>query len=57
MTGKWRKARRSSAQGNNCVEARLNGETPEVRDSKMGDRSPILEMSRHDFAALLRSVG
>ncbi|GAA4911156.1 uncharacterized protein DUF397 [Stackebrandtia albiflava] len=55
--GKWRKSSRSPSTGGNCVEARMHAGTPEIRDSKMGDRSPILEMSRTDFVALLRSVG
>jgi len=54
--GKWRKSRRSTAQGNNCVEARLNKSGPEIRDSKMGDESPILRMSRDDLAALRDAV-
>jgi len=50
----WRKSSRSGGQGN-CVEARLNG-TPEIRDSKMGDASPVLELSRDAFVALLNNV-
>jgi len=53
--GKWRKSSRSNPNGGNCVEARLNG-TPEIRDSKMGDVSPVLELSRNDFVALLNNV-
>jgi len=56
MTGKWRKSSRSSTAQGNCVEARLNVDTPEVRDSKMGDDSPILRVSRGDFVALLDSL-
>ncbi|MFD0558702.1 uncharacterized protein DUF397 [Stackebrandtia endophytica] len=54
MKSPWRKSSRSGGQGN-CVEARLN-HTPEVRDSKMGDDSPILRLSPNDFTALLNSV-
>jgi len=50
----WRKSSRSGS-GGNCVEARLNG-TPEIRDSKMGEASPVLELSRNDFVALLNNV-
>jgi hypothetical protein len=55
--GKWRKSSRSGNSGGNCVEARLNEAGPEVRDSKLGEDSPILALSRTDFTALLRSVG
>ena len=54
MKSLWRKSSRRGGQGN-CVEARLNG-TPEIRDSKMGDASPVLELSRYDFVALLNNV-
>lgn len=54
--GKWRKSSRSAGNSGNCVEARLNETGPEVRDSKMGDGSPILRVSREEFAALLDSV-
>lgn len=55
MKSPWRKSSRSGSQGN-CVEARLNDLGPEVRDSKLGDASPILRVSRADFIALLSSV-
>ena len=54
--GPWRKSTRSQGSGGNCVEARLNQTGPEVRDSKLGDASPILSLSRTDFTALLDSV-
>ena len=45
MTGRWRKSSRS--QGNadsNCVEARTSREGFHVRDSKLGDDSPIFAL-------------
>ncbi|TWJ07682.1 uncharacterized protein DUF397 [Stackebrandtia albiflava] len=54
--GKWRKSSRSGGSGGSCVEARLNAGGPEVRDSKLGDDSPILSLNRSDFLALLDSV-
>ena len=54
MKSPWRKSSRSGGQGN-CLEVRLKG-TPEVRDSKMGDASPVLVLSRNDFVALLNNV-
>jgi len=50
----WRKSSRSGANGA-CVEARIDG-TPQVRDSKLGDDSPILNMSRSDFEGLLAAA-
>lgn len=52
---KWRKSSRSQG-GGQCVEARLAETGPQVRDSKLGDASPILSLSRNDFAGLLRAV-
>lgn len=56
MTGPWRKSSRSGGNGGSCVEAQLHVNEPQVRDSKMGDASPILRLSRCDYAALLKSV-
>ena len=42
VAGKWRKSRRSGANGA-CVQVRLNAGTEQIRDSKMGDDSPILD--------------
>ena len=56
MTGKWRKSSHSSGNGGSCVELRLHNGSPQIRDSKMGDVSPILDLSRSDFTALLNSV-
>lgn len=54
--GKWRKSSRSGGSGGSCVEARLAVVGPQVRDSKLGDGSPILTVSRSEFAALLELV-
>lgn len=53
MAGRWRKARRSQAGGNNCVETRLNGGMAEIRDSK-STASGILAATPAEFTALLR---
>lgn len=53
---KWRKSSRSGGSGGSCVEARLSGVGPQVRDSKLGDASPILSMSTRDYTALLSSL-
>jgi len=56
MTSPWRKARRSNDQGANCVEARSNEGAFEVRDSKLGDASPIFGIKPADFESLLRAA-
>jgi hypothetical protein len=54
MTSRWRKSSRSGDQGANCVEARSRGGTFQVRDSKLGEDSPILELNESEFVSLLR---
>lgn len=56
MTSPWRKSRRSNDQGANCVEARTNEDQFEVRDSKLGEESPIFELKTTDFQSLLRAA-
>jgi hypothetical protein len=57
MTSEWRKSSRSSSQGNgDCVEARTNQGAFEVRDSKLGDGSPIFGLKVTDFQSLLRAA-
>lgn len=50
----WRKSKRSGNSGANCVEVRVNDERFEVRDSKLGDGSPIFEFAAEDYQSLLR---
>jgi hypothetical protein len=52
----WRKSSRSGAQGNDCVEARADVTGFQVRDSKLGEGSPIFEMKTGDFISLLRAA-
>ncbi|GAB4004065.1 hypothetical protein GCM10029992_47930 [Glycomyces albus] len=50
---RWRKSSRSSSQGDgDCVEVRYDGSEFQVRDSKLGEGSPIFDLSAEDFAAL-----
>lgn len=51
----WRKSSRSGQQ-NNCVEVALNMQTPMIRDSKLGDASPILDVKPSAYAAFLKAV-
>lgn len=54
MKGPWRKSSRSSSgSGNQCVEARAAEGRFEVRDSKLGEASPILDLSGTDWRSFL----
>ncbi|QSB06257.1 DUF397 domain-containing protein [Natronoglycomyces albus] len=56
MTHEWRKSSRSSGGGaQNCVEARRTGAF-QVRDSKLGDASPVFDLADGDFTSLLRAA-
>ncbi len=53
MKHQWRKSSYSASQ-NGCVEIRLTmSPTVGVRDSKLGETSPVLTFSRKSFAAFL----
>lgn len=53
----WRKSSRSTGNGSsNCVEVRCVPTGYEVRDSKLGDLSPVIALSAPDFEALLTSA-
>lgn len=53
----WRKSSRSSGQQNSdCVEARAIAADFQVRDSKLGDASPIFDLKADDFIGLLREA-
>ncbi|THV29039.1 DUF397 domain-containing protein [Glycomyces paridis] len=54
----WRKSTRSTNSGqSNCVEARNVCSGFQVRDSKLGDDSPVFDLSAADLAGLVRSAG
>ncbi|MFG3342591.1 DUF397 domain-containing protein [Glycomyces sp. NPDC048151] len=56
-TGPWRKSSRSGGnQDNNCVEVRLNGDTPQVSDSKLADDRPILTVTTESYNGFLSWV-
>jgi len=52
----WRKSSRSGNSGANCVEARASKGAFEVRDSKLGESSPIFGVQTEDFQSLLRAA-
>jgi hypothetical protein len=53
--GSWVKSSRSSG-GNGCVEGRLVPAGVAVRDSKLGEASPVLEFSSTAWVALVAQV-
>jgi len=53
-TTRWRKSSRSSGNNNSdCVEARRHDASFQVRDSKLGDDSPVFDISFEEFQSLL----
>lgn len=53
----WRKSSRSTGGNNsNCVEARKNEGVFQVRDSKLGDTSPVFDLHSTEFKGLLRAA-
>lgn len=56
-TESWRKSSRSGDNNSsNCVEARPAPTGFQVRDSKLGEESPIFDLAPAEFAGLLRRV-
>lgn len=53
LTENWKKSSRSGGQGGACVEARAHAGVVQVRDTKLGESSPILGASAADWAAIL----
>jgi hypothetical protein len=57
LTDQWRKPSRSSGGNNDqCVEARAADPVVQIRDSKLGDASPILDASPADWRIFLTTV-
>ena len=52
LTEQWKKSTKSGG-GNGCVETRYVDGTIEVRDSKLGEQSPVLQFNRTEWAAFL----
>ncbi|GAB3994027.1 hypothetical protein GCM10029992_07300 [Glycomyces albus] len=51
----WQKSTSSQPQGN-CVELRQHADMVQIRDSKLGDASPILDLDTATFTALLADL-
>jgi hypothetical protein len=50
----WQKSTRSGANG--CVEARLNGSTIEVRDTKADGTGPVLAFTTDEWTAFIGGI-
>ncbi|KAA5836054.1 DUF397 domain-containing protein [Saccharopolyspora hirsuta] len=51
----WRKSSHSTQQSA-CVEVAINGSSAGIRDSKLGEQSPVLLLSAPSWAAFLTKV-
>ena len=51
----WMKASASDGNGS-CVQMRRNGAHVEVRDSKLGEASPILQFTQAELVAFMDGV-
>ncbi|GAB3230863.1 hypothetical protein GCM10027447_25580 [Glycomyces halotolerans] len=56
LTSEWKKAQRSGNTGGNCVEARALPGLVQLRDSKLGEGSPILDLDAASFTSLLADL-
>lgn len=52
LNREWKKSSRSQTQGQ-CVELRLGDDAVQVRDSKLGDSSPVFDIAPADYATLI----
>jgi hypothetical protein len=52
LSREWKKSSRSQPQGD-CVELRLGEASVQIRDSKLGDASSVLDLDPAAYAVLL----
>jgi len=52
----WRKSSRSNGGGGACVEVAQVAEATGVRDSKLGDASPVLPFSSNAWSSFLEGL-
>ncbi len=55
LSEQWQKSVFSGT--NACVEARLNGDTIQIRDSKQGETGGTLDFTRDEWNAFLDGAG
>lgn len=52
----FEKPKRCDMSGPNCVEVEIGGGVVRVRDSKLGDGSPVLEFTTDEWESFRTSV-
>ncbi|WP_335989980.1 DUF397 domain-containing protein [Glycomyces sp. MUSA5-2] len=53
----WRKSSRSQQGSNNCVEARVAPEGPQLSDSKLaGEHRPIITLDEASFVTFIEHI-
>jgi hypothetical protein len=55
LSREWKKSSRSQPQGD-CVELRQRADVIQVRDSKLGDASPILDLDVATYRSLIEGT-
>ncbi len=56
VEARWKKSSRSGSEGGQCVEVRGHGDVIQVRDTKLGEGSPILDASPADWRGFLTAI-
>lgn len=55
LEARWKKSSRSGAAGH-CVEAQFAADMIQVRDTKLGEASPVLSYTRAEWSAFLEGA-
>lgn len=55
LSREWQKSSRSQPQGD-CVELRQRTDAVQVRDSKLGDASPVFDLDTETYASLIEDL-
>lgn len=56
MQAEWAKSSHSGSNGGGCVETRSRPGTVQVRDSKLGDASPVLSFAPESWQAFVDAL-
>lgn len=55
-SARWRKSSRSTGNGGACVEVAGVSDAIGIRDSKLSERSPIIDLATSHWSTLLRHL-
>ncbi|HEU5128395.1 MAG TPA: DUF397 domain-containing protein [Glycomyces sp.] len=55
LSREWQKSSRSQPQGN-CVELRQRADAVQIRDTKLGDASPVFDLDSETYASLIEGL-